>query len=394
MSQTSSISKSMLVIELAIAIVASSAISILVAMQFARGQQGPQGSQGVQGLQGLQGVQGPQGTQGPKGDKGEPGSPFNQTVINQNVTIYQNATALSQVYQKVKDSVVLIRGTTSSGTVQGSGFVYNFSGSMVVITNNHVVKDAQTVSVTFSNGDGYAAVVKGTDPYSDLAVLMVVDANESEFKPISIVSSSTLRVGDPTIALGNPFGLVGSMTTGIVSALGRTIVEEGTSFAIANIIQTSTPINPGNSGGPLLNFNGSVVGITAAIVADSQGLGFAIPSNTILREVYSLVEYGSYSGHSYLGVDGEDMSYELAQSLHVAVTYGWHLTSVVPGGPAAVAGVHSGDVVIGVNGQRVPNGDELMSYLEEYTVPGNVVVLKVVRGSLTLEISVTLGTRP
>lgn len=266
---------------------------------------------------------------------------------------------------------------------------------MVVITNNHVVYDSQSVSVTFSNGDGYAAVVDGTDPYSDLAVLSVVGANESEFKPVSIASSSALRVGDPTIVIGNPFGLVGSMTTGIISALGRTIIEDlAGGFPIANIIQTSTPINPGNSGGPLLNLDGSVVGITTAIVANSQGLGFAIPSNTILREVYSLVEYGSYSGHSYLGVSGEDMSYELAQNLGVTVTYGWHILNVFPGGPADIAGVQIGDIIVGLNVTRIISGDDLSCYLEEYTLPGNVVILRIVRGSLTLEIPVTLGTRP
>jgi len=389
MSQVKGISKSIFVIGLVIAVATSSVISILASMQFARGPQGPQGPQGLQGLQG------PQGVQGPKGDKGESGAPGNQTVVYQNVTVYENRTLVSEVYQKVRDSVVLIRGTLSSGTVQGSGFIYNYSGYMIVITNNHVVQGSLSLSVTFSDGDGYAAVVNGTDPYSDLAVLTVVGANESEFRPVSIVSSSTLRVGDPAIVIGNPFGLVGSMATGIISALGRTITEDDAGgFPIANIIQTSTPINPGNSGGPLLNSDGYVVGITTAIVADSQGLGFAIPSTTILREVPSLVEYGSYGGHSYLGVMGEDMSYELAQSSNIPVTYGWHIVNVVAGGPAAKAGVQSGDVIIAMNRTRIINGDNLSSYLEENTLPGDVIILKIVRGSLTPEIPLTLGTRP
>ena len=151
-----------------------------------------------------------------------------------------------------------------------------------MLTNYHVVQGTTDLSVTFSDGNGYSATVLGTDPYSDLAVLSV-NAPASEFKPLDIVSSSTLAVGESVIAIGNPYGLVGSLTTGVVSALGRTITEQDIAgeYAIANIIQTSTPINPGNSGGPLLNAVGNVVGITTAIVTNSQGLGFAIPSDTI-----------------------------------------------------------------------------------------------------------------
>ena len=188
----------------------------------------------------------------------------------------------------------------------------------------------------------YSAKVLGTDPYSDLAAVSVNNALASDLKPVEIVSSSTLNVGEAVIAIGNPYGLVGSLTTGTVSALGRTIKEDTAGgFAIANIIQTSTPINPGNSGGPLLNAVGNVVGITTAIVSDSQGLGFAIPSNTILREISALVKTGTYSGHSYLGVTGGDMSYSLAQQTGASVTYGWKIATVVNGGsgrPAARAG--------------------------------------------------------
>src|SRR5512136_727914 len=227
----------------------------------------------------------------------------------QNVTVYQNSTALASIYSEVRDSVVLVQGATASGGVQGSGFVYAFQSRMVVITNYHVVQDTTGLSVTFSDGNGYAATVLGTDPYSDLAVVSA-DAPASEFKPVRIVSSSTLSVGDQVIAIGNPYGLVGSLTTGVVSAVGRTITEDTAGgYSIANIIQSSTPINPGNSGGPLLNALGDVVGITTAIVSDSQGLGFAIPSNTILREISALISTGTYNGHAYLGVTGTDMSY-------------------------------------------------------------------------------------
>ena len=332
-----------------------------------------------------------------------------QNIINQDITIYQNSTALAELYEEVKDSVVLILGTTSEGTVQGSGFVYNLSETMVVITNYHVVHGTTTISVTFSNGNGYAATVNGIDPYADLAVLSV-DAPTDEFKPLEVVSSSTLRVGDLVIAIGNPYGLVGSMTTGVVSALGRTITEEYTGgFGIANIIQTSTPINFGNSGGPLLNYCGKVIGITTAIIADSQGLGFAIPSNTLIREVSSLTKHGTYEGHTYLGLTGTDMNYEIATRIDVNVTHGWLIAQVVSGGPSDEAGLQGGtqqisiagrsvtiggDIIIAMNGTCIKNGDDLASYLEEKTLPGQTVILTIVRGSQTLETPVILEKRP
>jgi len=322
-----------------------------------------------------------------------------QNVTYQNITIYQNSTALAEMYEKVKDSVVLIIGTTSAGGVQGSGFVYDYNGTMVVVTNYHVVHDPTSVSVTFSNGNGYAAAVVGRDPYADLAVLSV-DAPEDEFEPLEVVSSSTLRVGDPVIAIGNPYGLVGSMTTGVISALGRTITEEEYTggFAIANIIQTSAPINPGNSGGPLLNYCGKVVGITTAIIADSQGLGFAIPSNTLLKEAEALIEDGTYYGHSYLGLKGTNMNYEIAQEMGVDVTYGWKVIDFLDPSPAKDYGVSENDIIITMNDTTIKNSDDLASYLEEYTLPDQTVVLKVKRKEgqtiKTLEIPVVLGSRP
>ena len=320
-------------------------------------------------------------------------------ITYQNITVYYNDTVLSQIYEEVEDSVVLVQARTAAGGIQGSGFVYNFSGLMVVITNYHVVHGtiAGSISVTFSNGNGYAATVNGTDPYADLAVL-VVDAPEYEFKPLQIVSSSTLKVGDPVIAIGNPYGLVGSMTTGVVSALGRTITEEYTGgFAIANIIQTSAPINPGNSGGPLLNYDGKVVGITTAIVSDSQGLGFAIPSNTILKEVHSLITTGTYHGHSYLGIEGIDMNYETAQTLGVNVTYGWQITKVRTDGPSN-GKLLANDIIVALNDTRIRNGDDLASYLEEKTLPGNTLKLTVWRKTSSTwtetQVFVTLGERP
>jgi len=317
-----------------------------------------------------------------------------QNVTYQNITILQNGTSLADIYSNLRNSVVLVQGDTSEGGVQGSGFVYDFNGRTVVLTNYHVVQDTTGLSVTFSDGHGYSATVLGTDPYSDLAVLSVNNAPASEFKPVTIVSSAPLRVGEPVIAIGNPYGLVGSLTTGVVSATVRSIIEDTAGgYAIANIIQTSTPINPGNSGGPLLNSVGNVVGITAAIVSDSQGLGFAIPSNTILREISALITTGSYKGHSYLGVTGEDMSYSVAQQMGVNVTYGWRLGSVAIGGPSA-GKLAVDDIIIAMNGQAIKNNDDLASYLEEHTMPGDNLVLTVVRGHSQIPITITLGTRP
>lgn len=320
-----------------------------------------------------------------------------QTVYNSTINVFQNETSLAEMYNNTKNSVVIISGQISNGSfIQGSGFVYNMTNSMVIVTNNHVVSGTTRLSVTFADGKGYSAVVNGTDPYSDLAVVTAVGAAQSEFKPLIVVNSSTLKVGEPVIAIGAPYGLVGSMTTGVVSALGRSISEDQYTggFTIANIIQTSTPINPGNSGGPLLNFDGKVVGITAAIIANSQGLGFAIPGNTILREIAALVATGSYSGHSYLGVKGVDMDYFQAQDMGANVTYGWAISEIVSGGPADKAGMKVNDIIVGINNYRVINGDEMSSYLEEKTLPGQSVIVNIIRNNAPMDLTLVLGTRP
>jgi S1-C subfamily serine protease len=319
---------------------------------------------------------------------------ISQNVTSQNITIYQNGTALADIYNSVRDSIVMIQGTTSGGEVQGSGFVYSYVDRNVVITNYHVVQGTSSLSITFPDGNGYSATILGTDPYADLAVLSVNNALESQFKPVEIVSSSTLRVGETVIAIGNPYGLVGSLTTGVVSALGRTITEDyAGGFSIANIIQTSTPINPGNSGGPLLNAVGNVVGITTAIVSDSQGLGFAIPSNTILRELPALIATGTYSGHSYLGVTGQDMSYNMAQEIGSSVTYGWRIATVVAGGPSG-GKLNPDDIIVALNETAIRNNDDLASYLEEKTLPGESLAITAFRNNQSISVIVVLGTRP
>jgi S1-C subfamily serine protease len=263
-------------------------------------------------------------------------------------------------------------------------------------------------AVTFIDGSGYAAALLGADAYADLAVLSI-DAPQASLAPMEIVDLSSLEVGDPVIAVGNPYGLAGSMTTGIVSALSRTITEDMSgSYPIANVIQTNAAINPGNSGGPLLNYQGQVIGITTAIVSNSQGLGFAIPSSTILREIGYLIANGSYDRHPWLGVSGTDMTYEIAEAIDVNVTYGLLVVQVTNGGPAdnadlrggtqqvLVAGEYvtiGGDIIIALNGTRIRGMDDLSSYLEEYTEPDQVVNMTIIRGSQKLTVPVTLGTR-
>ncbi len=285
-------------------------------------------------------------------------SSLNAAGTNATVT-YDGNSSLAQIYAEVKDSVVVVQGYTVQydffgrafySGVQGSGFVYNYNGKMIVVTNNHVISGTVNDTVTFANGDSYPATVLGSDPYADLAAL-ATQAPSVEYKPLQIASSSSLSVGDPLIAVGGPYGLAGSMTTGIVSALGRTITSDtSTSYPIADVIQTSTPINPGNSGGPLLNYEGQVVGITTAIVSNSQGLGFAIPSATILREIGSLATSGSYSQHPWLGASGTDMTLDIANALKVNATYGWLVTGVTSGGPADKAGIQGGSKQITVAG--------------------------------------------
>jgi S1-C subfamily serine protease len=340
-------------------------------------------------------------------------------VANQNSTyIMGDNVSLASLYAEVKDSIVVVQGLMVQydifhrayySQVQGSGFVYNFEGQMVVITNYHMVQDVINITVTFINGNGYAATVLGSDPYVDLAVLST-NASQSEYKPLEIVSSSTLEVGDPVIAVGGPYGLAGSMTTGIVSALGRTITEEMSGvYQIANVIQMSAPINPGNSGGPLLNYQGQVVGITTAVVSNSQGLGFAIPSSTVLREGGSLVTEGSYNKHSWLGASGTDMTYEIAEAMGVNVTYGWLIAQVTSGGPADQAGLQGGtqqvtvagqsvtiggDMIIAFDGTRIRNTDDLSTFLEEQTLPGQTIDVTIVRGGQTMTLTLKLDARP
>jgi S1-C subfamily serine protease len=323
-----------------------------------------------------------------------------------------NASALSdltQIYNQTRMSVVLITVRTRfGGSGQGSGFVYDKEGR--IITNNHVVEDALDIRVTFIDGTIATSSVVGTDPYVDLAVIEV-DVAPDLLMPVRLGDSLRLMVGERVIALGNPFGLADTMTAGIVSALGRQLEAPG-DYAIVDVIQTDAAINPGNSGGPLLNMRGEVVGMNTAIVSDTgqfSGVGFAIPSDTIKREVPHLIGKGRYD-HPYFGIVGTGLTPEInnAMGLEEGVK-GALVIEVKKDGPADTAGLIGGtraetiggyevqvggDVIIGVNGQTVKDLYELVVYVERTQVPGNTVSLTIIRDKQTMELDLVLGVRP
>ncbi|MDA4119648.1 MAG: trypsin-like peptidase domain-containing protein [Thaumarchaeota archaeon] len=326
------------------------------------------------------------------------------------------------LYANASRSVVTVQGdivttqntffgqTKSVAVVQGSGFVAGFQGSYYIVTNNHVVDGVTNITVTFSDGNAYTASVKGSDLHSDLAVLGV-NAPNSEFFPLAIVSSSqAVHVGESVYAIGSPFGLSGSMTFGIVSQVGRTITEStNTTRSIANVIQFSAPINPGNSGGPLLDSAGEVIGITTAAVSNSAGLGFAIPSSTIARELPSLVTSGKYALHPSLGIEGVGMTYQLAQATGSSLTYGVLVERVTSGSAADKAGIQGGtrtatvegssytiggDIIVSANGVKIVDIDSLASFLEGNTIAGQTIQLGIIRSGAMIIVSVTLGSLP
>jgi S1-C subfamily serine protease len=340
---------------------------------------------------------------------------------NGNYTQYPDAVfllgdnvSLSNLYQQVKSSVVVIQdlspqymfGRLVGYTLQqGSGFITEVDSQLVVVTNNHVVENAINYTVTFANGESYSAEVLGSDPQADLAVLTITSMPIG-LTPLTLASSDALQVGDPVVAVGSPYGLSGTLTTGVISALGRTITEDSSTNqngqTIADIIQTSTAINPGNSGGPLITYAGEVVGITTAGISNSESLGFAIPSDTIIRELPSLVSSGSYNQHPSINAVGTDMNYQIAQAMGTSVTYGYLVESVsansgLKGGnnQASILGsnvVIGGDVIIAINNQRITNTDDLLSYLEQHTLPGQSASFTVIRDGQSQTVAVTIGT--
>jgi serine protease Do len=296
----------------------------------------------------------------------------------------------------------------------GSGFVWDKQGH--IVTNNHVVDGADKIEVTFYDGTIMPATVVGTDPDSDLAVVKV-DLPADELRPVQVADSTQVKVGQLAVAIGNPFALEGTMTVGIVSAVGRSLpasedVAQGPVYTIPDIIQTDAPINPGNSGGVLVDDQGRLIGVTAAIespVRASAGIGFAIPSAIVQKVVPVLIETGHYD-HPRLGVSGTDLTPDLATAMGLeADQRGALVVEVSPNGPADKAGLQGserqveidgqqvpvgGDVIVAIGGQPVNALDDLVVYLARNTQVGQTVTLTVLRQSEEVQIQVTLGARP
>jgi S1-C subfamily serine protease len=332
------------------------------------------------------------------------------------LTSQQSPLSVNEIYKRDAPGVVEITVTTQSsgggffgqggGTsqAQGSGFVYDTQGD--IVTDQHVVNGASSISVKFPNGATYKATLVSADASSDLAVIKV-NAPSSLLHPLTLADSSSVAVGDGVVAIGSPFGLANTVTSGIVSALHRDITAPN-NFTITDTIQTDAAINHGNSGGVLLNMAGGVVGVTAQIDSESggnDGVGFAIPSNTVRSVVSQLIGGGSVQ-RAYLGVRIQTIPSDAAGQLRVPA--GVEITSIVSGSPAAKAGIHAATGSQIVNGQQYVTGGDIVTRIDGHEVtsadtlqteiagrrPGTKVTLTVVRGGATKDITVTLGTRP
>jgi len=338
-------------------------------------------------------------------------------------TITTQTTNLTSIFKRVENSVVQIIAKTPNPNLQiiingnplqsqsarlGSGFVYDKQGCIII--NNHVIDGANTADVKFVDGNTYRAKVIAKDPSSDIAVLQITDNFSPEnLIPLPIVNSSSLQVGQQVIAIGNPFGLDDTMTTGIVSQMGRLIPNPDTGFSTPDAIQTDAPINPGNSGGPLLNTQGQVIGINTAInsaTGEFSGIGFAVPSNVIIRELPTLVKTGTYS-HPWLGISGGAITPELAQIAGLPQNYkGVVIGSVQSSSPAEKAGLQGltrnnfsntqqiGDIITGIDGHPVKSIDDLITYIDLHKSIGDNVGLTVNRHGLMKNLNLVLQARP
>jgi len=326
---------------------------------------------------------------------------------------------LVNLYNSVLPGIVSLQVIEGElGGSLGSGFVYDNQGH--IITNYHVVEGAKQVEVDFTSGYKIYGTVVGTDLDSDLAIVKV-NAPESELHPVSLGDSNTLQVGQTVVAIGNPFGLSGTMTTGIVSALGRTLDSQrdaptGGFFTAGDIIQTDAAINPGNSGGPLFNLNGEVIGVNRAIRTTNytetgnpvnSGIGFAIAINIVKRVVPVLIAEGKYD-YPYLGITSVDeLSLPQIEALGLKSYTGAYVTGVTPNGPADKAGIRAGtqttsisglpaggDLIIAIDGLTIQRFDDLLRYLINNKSPGETVVLTIMRDEMKEDITITLGKRP
>jgi S1-C subfamily serine protease len=323
--------------------------------------------------------------------------------------------ALVAMYAQVLPGVVSI----STGQALGSGFVFDGNGH--IVTNQHVIDGANgEVEVAFSSGYKAYGTVIGSDTDADVAVIQV-DAPAEQIHPLAIGDSSQLEVGQTVIAIGNPFGLNGTMTMGIVSGLGRSQVAhaspEGGYFSTADIIQTDAAINPGNSGGPLFNMNGEVVGVNQSIRTENvdqttgnavnSGVGFSISINLVKRVAQGLIRDGKYE-YPYLGISSrDDLPLAVIDALGLNTYTGAYVASVTPGGPAEQAGIRGGskptsisgleaggDVITAIDGRQIATFDQLLSYLITNKAPGDTVVLTILRDGQPQDVTITLSKRP
>jgi putative serine protease PepD len=304
-----------------------------------------------------------------------------------NVPVAQTTSSTAALYKRYKDAVVEVHASGSQGSpfegqtpgqATGSGFVISDEGH--IVTNQHVVDNAQSVQVEFADGSEVDAEIVGTDPSTDIAVLDV-DRPASQLTVLQFASTGALEVGNPVVVLGSPFGLEGSLTTGVISAVGREI-QSPNGFTIENAVQTDAALNHGNSGGPVLDMQGRVAGVASQIRSDSggsDGVGYAVPGDTAKRVADELIADGKVE-HAYLGV-------------RLADDGAAKLESLVTNGPAARGGLRAGDLVIEVEGEQIETGDELREAIDARK-PGDELELKVRRGSEELDVIVELGTRP
>ena len=321
--------------------------------------------------------------------------------------------SLVQIFEQSEDSVVRvnidkeeIEGLSSNGL--GSGFVYDISGH--IITNHHVIDDAEKIVISFSDEHTFNAELIGSDPFTDIAVLKI-DAKTYPLHPLTLGDSSKIRVGEGIAAIGNPFGLSGSMSAGIISQIGRVLPSQGSDFSIPDVIQTDAAINPGNSGGPLINMKGEVVGINTAIqsfTGEFAGVGFAIPSDTAKKIIPVLIEYGEYD-HPWIGIIGRDIDPDFAEVLEIGETRGVFIESVVEGSPAFKAGLleptgtievdgrefsTGGDIILKIDEKEIKKIHEILIHLQREKVVGDQLEIGVLRDGNMTSITLILEERP
>ncbi|MCJ8307305.1 MAG: trypsin-like peptidase domain-containing protein [Nitrosopumilus sp.] len=332
------------------------------------------------------------------------------TIIN-TTKLYSNSLSLIEIFEKSEPGVVRVnvQRSETSDVVNGvgSGFVFDKKGH--IITNAHVVKDAKKVVVTFLDGRSYNAEIIGIDEYTDMAVLKV-NADLALLRPLLIGDSSNLKVGETITAIGNPFGLSGSMTSGIVSQLGR-LLPSGTGYSIPDVIQTDAAINPGNSGGPLLNMRGEMVGINTAIqsaTGEFTGVGFAIPSQTVAKIIPTLIEKGEYK-HPWIGISGRDIDPDMAKVLELKDAVGFLVVTVIENSPASKAGLIGsektiqvggvnyaigGDIILSVDGMEVRKIADILIHLQRAKTVGDEMILEILRDNRTTNITIILQEKP